>query len=57
MQYRMRIQLPPETDEVPGMMPDIKKEIEAAIDKLQNEYIIKLKDITVEESDKKMISS
>lgn len=49
--------MPPETDEVPGMTPDIKNEIEAAIDKLQNEYIIKLKDITVEESDKKMISS
>lgn len=51
MRYGMRIQLPPETDEVPGMTPEIKKEIEAAIDKLQNEYIIKLKDITVEESD------
>lgn len=50
MRYGMRIQLPPETDEVPGMTPEIKKEIESAIDKLQNEYIIKLKDITVEKS-------
>lgn len=51
MRYGMRIQLPPETDEVPGMTPEIKKEIEDAIDKLQNEYIIKLRDITVEKSD------